>query len=429
MAGITTRQRDRLAVAGVSRVTELGLLDPERRVAGIGESALGRVREQARLQVLGRGAPRPIYELLLDAEPGTGLERLPLPKPGDLFLDLEGDAFVHDQGLEYLFGLLELGEPSDDIFSSREKPGAPRYKGYWARDRAEEKRAFEAVIDRIVQGRSEFRDLHVFHFGHRRATRSSIFRVVITPVKTRSMSCSETMCSWICTVVRRSVRASVEGYTLSSSKAYTVRARTSSELRRTRCSGSGGYSKPARAAASERELTQIIERYNEEDCLSTWKLRDWLEARRADLERVSGRALARPALPADSKAERAPNEAGLVAASLLAALPEDPGEDTPEQAARRLMAALLDWHCAKPSPATGSASEPKKCPPTSGSTTEPYSQICASWLSFAPRRNRRSIVTSFPSRNTASGARPRRLIRIPANQRGRWSTSVRVTSI
>ena len=40
----------------------------------------------------------------LPAEPGFGLARLPRPSPGDVFFDLEGDPFVGERGVEFLFG-------------------------------------------------------------------------------------------------------------------------------------------------------------------------------------------------------------------------------------------------------------------------------------------------------------------------------------
>jgi hypothetical protein len=38
---------------------------------------------------------------LLPVETGFGLTRLPDPSDGDVFLDLEGDPFVGEHGLEY----------------------------------------------------------------------------------------------------------------------------------------------------------------------------------------------------------------------------------------------------------------------------------------------------------------------------------------
>src|SRR5690606_34710162 len=138
VAGITRKQRERLATAGIARVEALAALPEGAAIDGIGAEALSRLERQARLQVASRREARALYELFVGFEPGTGLESLPKPTPGDLFLDLEGDPFVRGSGLEFLFGLVELGEPSDDFFS-RTEPGPPRYHAFWARNPAEEK--------------------------------------------------------------------------------------------------------------------------------------------------------------------------------------------------------------------------------------------------------------------------------------------------
>ena len=86
------------------------------------------MREQARIQVEGRGRLWPIYELLLPApgepiEPERGLAILPDPDPGDLFLDLEGDPYALDDGVDYLFGVLDVDGEFTPIWSF--DPGAP----------------------------------------------------------------------------------------------------------------------------------------------------------------------------------------------------------------------------------------------------------------------------------------------------------------
>ena len=84
---------------------------------GVGAGALERVREQARIQVEGEDA-RPRSLELLPPERGSttgslvpdrGFLVLPEPQPDDLFLDLEGDPFALDDGVDYLFGILEPG--------------------------------------------------------------------------------------------------------------------------------------------------------------------------------------------------------------------------------------------------------------------------------------------------------------------------------
>ena len=55
--------------------------------------------------------------------------------------------------------------------------------------------------------------------------------------------------------------------------------------------------------SSMRTIADVVAGYNRDDCVSTWRLRDWLEARRADLV-ASGTAVPRPEAP-----EGAPTEA------------------------------------------------------------------------------------------------------------------------
>ena len=114
VAGISGRQRRALTERGVSTLEALGELSLPMtpRLEGTSEGALLRVREQARIQLEGRRELWPRYELLLpeagaaiDAE--RGLASLPPPSPGDLFFDIEGDPYAFDDGLDYLFGVLD----------------------------------------------------------------------------------------------------------------------------------------------------------------------------------------------------------------------------------------------------------------------------------------------------------------------------------
>ncbi len=104
------------------------------------KEALARVREQARIQIETRAAGELLHEML-DPVLGFGLNCLPEPCEGDVFLDFEGDSLVGEHGLEYLLG-----------FHFRDR-GAKRYRGLWAFDRAGEKTAFETFIDFVVDRR------------------------------------------------------------------------------------------------------------------------------------------------------------------------------------------------------------------------------------------------------------------------------------
>jgi predicted RecB family nuclease len=112
-----------------------------------------KIREQARIQVEGRTLGAVVYETLPPIA-GFGLSRLPEPSAGDISFDFEGDPFVGDGGLEFLFGYLYL-----------DADGAPQYTGDWASNRQDERAAFERFID-FVSGRlAIYPDLHIYHFA------------------------------------------------------------------------------------------------------------------------------------------------------------------------------------------------------------------------------------------------------------------------
>ena len=101
------------------------------------------------MQLEGRLAGSPLHELL-PVEPGRGLARLPAPSAGDLFLDLEDDAFACDGGREYLFGLVQA---------------AAGRSARWAFTDAEEREAFEAVVDEIMRSWAADPGMHVYHYA------------------------------------------------------------------------------------------------------------------------------------------------------------------------------------------------------------------------------------------------------------------------
>jgi predicted RecB family nuclease len=91
---------------------------------------------------------------LLPVESGFGFTRLPEPSDGDVFLDLEGDPFVGEHSLEYLFGYL-----------FKEADGTLVYEGNWALTNADEMRAFERFVDFIMARWAQFPRLHIYHYA------------------------------------------------------------------------------------------------------------------------------------------------------------------------------------------------------------------------------------------------------------------------
>jgi uncharacterized protein len=343
VAGITRRQRDRLGMVGVSELAGLAALSGATAVPGIAAEPLERVRRQALVQLRGRQQGATLYELLTGEQPGVGLEALPKPTPGDLFLDLEGDSFAFEgEGLEYLFGLVDFGEPELD-FIVRDAPGPARYHAFWASNRADEKRAFEQVIDRVLLGRQEFPDLHLFHFGHREA---DALKKLSCRHATREAEVDQLLRDGVLVdllpIVRHGLRASVEAYTLKELEPLHG-YRRATELRQAARGMQlfGWWLETGDELLPLLELRATIQSYNRDDCLSTAGLREFLEARRGELAQLLGRAVARPErIP--SKPPEELNDRQRATAELGRRLTEEPSH--PQAAERQLLAHLLDFH-------------------------------------------------------------------------------------
>jgi predicted RecB family nuclease len=345
VAGISRKQRERLQRAQVATTAALALLPDTAKVARVDRAQLDKLSRQARLQQAGRAEGKLLHEWLVDADAGSGLERLPAPTPGDLFLDLEGDSFVVDGGLDYLFGLLELGEPEFD-FVERSAPGTPRYLKFWATTLEEERRAFENVMDRIARGLQEFPQLHVFHFGHREsdALKRLACRHGTREEVVDQLLRQQTLVDLL-PIVRQSLRASVESYTLKELEGLYGFERRVPRRASSQALQWFGWWLETQVGREHLEGNQAtIELYNEDDCLSTWRLRDWLEASREPFARLSGRALTRPAPPAEKKkANEGSEKVERLVAELVRGLQPDPAPHSP-YAQRRLLADLLNWH-------------------------------------------------------------------------------------
>ena len=361
VAGITARQRRALKERAVRRRRDLaGLRLPiVPALDGVSRASLERVKEQARIQVEGEDAGRTTWELLDPERDDAGLlteDRgflvLPEPSPFDLFFDIEGDPFALDDGVEYLFGVLEPALRDPD------RPDAPRFHAIWSREpdgsvtRAAEKVAFERLVDLLIDRLDAHPELHVYHYApyekvalgrlaQRHATREEeVDRLLRARVLVDLFR-----------VVRQGIRASVESYSIKRLEPlYGLQREV--ELR---SAGSsivafeawldGGTAENGEVGE---EILDAIAGYNRDDVISNLQLRDWLEARRSELEAQLGEPVPRPrvqpeAAEARELGEREQRVAELVA-RLTAGVPAEQTERTEEQAATWLLAQLLDWH-------------------------------------------------------------------------------------
>jgi predicted RecB family nuclease len=295
-----------------------------------------RVREQARIQVQGRAAGKTLYEALA-VVPEFGLTRLPTPSAGDIFLDFEGDPFVEEGGLEYLFGYVTL-----------EEGGAQQYHGAWALTREQERAAFEQFIDFVMKRWATYPDLHIYHYApYEPAALKRLMGRYATREDDLDRMLRASVFVDLYQVVRQGIRASVERYSIKDLESLFgfVRATPLEDASGALATLQALLETGDPAAVTE-EVKAVVLGYNRDDCLSARALRDWLEEVRAKLI-AQGNVIERPVAPsAEPSVARSQRQIRIDALieRLTAGTPDEVRERSTEQQARWILAYILDWH-------------------------------------------------------------------------------------
>jgi uncharacterized protein len=292
------------------------------------------------LQVEGRNKGQLVYKLLEPVEEQQGLAALPLPSPGDIFLDFEAVPHAFDTGLEYLVGMALVPE----------QPGAePIYHSQWSFEPKAEKEAFQRLIATVMERRKQYPDLHIYHYAAYEQT-------AIKRLAGRHGCCADEVDQLLRAgtfvdlhrVVRQALRASVESYSIK--KIEPLYGFSRSLPPRDAVAALQTFEAVLTLGSGEeatKDVLRIIQAYNRDDCLSALRLRDWLEARRRELETKSGQPLPRPETklgePNDNLAAEL-DRVDRVMADLLKGLPLDEANWTDEHRGRWLLAQMLEWH-------------------------------------------------------------------------------------
>jgi uncharacterized protein len=279
VARLSSVQSRKLRAAGVTTLEALANMADGTTVPKVQAETLVRIRSQARLQYEKRTTGQNKVETL-PLEERRGFARLPKPDAGDLFFDMEGDpVYSPDGSLEYLFG-----------FHYEEK-GKPTYKAFWARNRDEEKKAFEDALDFITARLSKYPGAFVYHYaayeqtalrrlakqyGTSKRKQDDELKRLAQAYGTRENEVDDLLRNRklvdLYKVVREGIRVSEPSYSLKNLETFYAPKRTDAI-------SSGGDSVVAFEhwlALGDDKLLKDIEDYNAFDCMSTKMCRDWL---------------------------------------------------------------------------------------------------------------------------------------------------------
>ncbi|MHA7292547.1 TM0106 family RecB-like putative nuclease [Arthrobacter sp. HLT1-21] len=287
VAGMSTTRRAKLHQDGIRTIDQLAALD-----VPINNKSLLRLGDQARMQT---GTAHPDGSVVYTGKEGLPttlsyrvlpdhtLATLPAPSQGDIFFDFEGDPLWQDSagrwGLEYLFGVVE----------NPDRPGdPPPFLPLWAHSRLEERHAFTDFLKYVADRRARYPNLHIYHYAsyEKTALRNLSLAHVVGEDAVDALL-REGVLVDLYETVRHSLRISERSYSIKKLEPLYM----GEHLRSGDVMDAGAsvvaYADYCTARDSGNEVLAAeilagIRDYNEYDCLSTLRLRDWLLDRAAE---------------------------------------------------------------------------------------------------------------------------------------------------
>jgi predicted RecB family nuclease len=336
IANIRKVQIQKLKAAGLNKTAELAS-SASTSVTKMAPETFQTLKSQARLQLQTLREHKTAYEFL-PAVAHKGFYLLPPASPGDVYFDMEGYPHIED-GLEYLFGAVYKSD------------GKIRFKDWWAHDRKEEKVAFEAFIDWVYARWQEDPGMHVYHYAPYEV---SAARRLAGRHATRINEVDELLRHEVFVdffqIVRQGLQVGEPSYSIKNVEHLYRDKRAGSVSKAT--DSVVFYEKwletPDGDDWQQSALLSSIRDYNEEDCMSTYQLGEWLREVRGDLSYDD--SLIRKAV-VDADPDQATNN-GTAAATLALELINEAEqlEEAEEKRVKQLVAGLLEFHVREQKP-------------------------------------------------------------------------------
>lgn len=277
VAGMAVGNMKKLQDAGITTVEELANAG-NAVVPRMATDTLRKLVHQAHLQVRTRNARQqnehalPEYDVL-PSDPSrnitSGLTRLPVSDPADVYFDLEGYPLIVG-GLEYLWGVCYHDRPDELTF-----------RDWWAHDSQQERAAFESFIDWVYSRWKAAPCMHIYHYA---SYELNVVRRLSTRYSTRQEEVDDLLKNNVFVdlykVVTQSIRLGEDSYSIKRVERL-YRDKRSTEVA-TAGESIVQYARYLEQHGAERptwhdcEILKGIRDYNEDDCVSTYELVVWL---------------------------------------------------------------------------------------------------------------------------------------------------------
>ena len=261
VAGINRSQIEKLSLQGITTMAALAEATDDQRPTEITVSSFDKIRQQAKLQTDYRKTDKVSYIVLPDPE----IAVLPPASENDVFFDMEGFPYFPEKGgLEYLFGnTLRSGE----------------FVPFFAHDRAQEKQAFIDFMEFLTKRLASDKTAHVYHYAsyevtalNRLAARHGVLEQEVAELVSSGRMVD------LYKVVKGSIMVSQPSYSIKKLEAFYEFDRKSKVLDAGSSIDEYDYYRQQVELGedgAEETLKQITD-YNEDDCVSTMALYNWL---------------------------------------------------------------------------------------------------------------------------------------------------------
>ncbi|PQZ97342.1 nuclease [Arthrobacter sp. MYb211] len=269
VANMSMVQREKLRRQGIFTIDQLAATNAKEG------TSLARTVDQARMQ-LGLGQVDGTEQgVSYRVKSSQTISTLPNPDQGDIFFDFEGDPLYQEPvdnswGLEYLFGVIE------------NDTGAPVFRPFWAHSRAEERQAFLDFIEYVQARRQRFPNMKIYHYAaYEKSALRKLSQVHIAGEDEVDQWLRDNLLIDLYETVRNSLVVSTRSYSIKKLEPLYMKE----HLRSGDVTDAGAsvvayaHYVSALASGADAQAAQILESiadYNEYDCLSTLRLRDWL---------------------------------------------------------------------------------------------------------------------------------------------------------
>lgn len=334
VAGIRSLQIVELERQKITTLEQFATTDKLARPERGNKETLDKKQRQASIQLDGRNQAKLLYNIQ-PIEPGRGLNRLPDPDEGDVYFDIEGDAFYEDGGLEYILGYVY------------KENGGLVYRRTWSTNRKEEGLAFEQFMKFTMARWKQYPKMYIYHFApYEPSAVKRLARVHARFEQEVDRLLRAERFIDLHAVFKESLLASVEVYSLKELERFTP------YTRKVALHDASVARKSVEIALElhdfkslPHETAQTVEVYNEDDCFATEALHRWLESLRSD-SALTGTKFDRPELKTGEAGEEIQQldiRSQAIYKALVEKLPDDRTTWTSEHRAKWLLAHQVEY--------------------------------------------------------------------------------------